>query len=49
MSPFFIQGNEGSIIFTDNSFDENVGTTGGAIHIEQPNFEVEGKRPYIVI
>ena len=49
MSPFFIYANGGPIVFIDNEFSENIGTTGGAIHIEQPNFEVPGMKPYIVI
>ena len=49
MSPFFIYGNAGSIIFLENEFKENIGTTGGAIHIEQPNFEIDEKRPFIVM
>ena len=49
MSPFFIYGNTGSIIFTDNDFNENIGTTGGVIHIEQPDFAQPDMSPYIVI
>ena len=40
MSPFFIYANGGPLVFVDNDFEENIGTTGGAIHIEQPNFDV---------
>ena len=49
MAPFFIYANGGPMMFIDNEFSENIGTTGGAIHIEQPNFEVEGMVPYLVI
>ena len=49
MAPFFIYGNTGSIIFTDNEFNENIGTTGGVIHIDQPDFAQSDMSPYIVI
>ena len=34
VAPFNIRGNQGAIIFLDNTFSENIGTTGGSIHIE---------------
>ena len=37
------------MVFIDNEFSENIGTTGGAIHIEQPNFEVPNMKPYLII
>ena len=33
-----IKGNQGPIIFKKNEFIGNIGTTGGVIHIEDPDF-----------
>ena len=53
VSPFYIRGNAGAIVFADNMFSENIGTTGGAIHIEDPDFRYAvnntNKNPYIVM
>ena len=49
MAPFFIYANGGPILFIDNEFSENIGTTGGVIHIEQPNFEVGDMKPILII
>jgi len=38
VAPFFIKGNQSPIIFMNNIFAQNIGTTGGAIHIEDPDF-----------
>ena len=38
-SPLLIKANQGPMIFVNNTFSENIGTAGGAIHIESPNFE----------
>ena len=48
VSVFMIKGNEGAMIFSGNEFKENIGTTGGVIHIESPEFRY-GDRPYIVM
>lgn len=40
------------MIFSNNTFSDNIGTTGGVIHIEQPNMMTaieHGKRSYLVI
>ena len=51
VAPFMIKGNQGPIIFKDNVFNGNIGTTGGVIHIEDPDFRYadRGKNPYIVL
>jgi hypothetical protein len=51
VAPFMIKGNQGPIIFNGNEFRGNIGTTGGAIHIEDPDFRYanNGKNPYIVM
>ena len=52
MAPFFIKGVQGIVIFTNNTFSDNIGTTGGVIHYEQPNMMTaiaNEKRAYIVI
>lgn len=53
MAPFVIKGNQGPIIFNNNNFRDNIGTTGGVLHIEDPDFryatEDEDKNPYIVL
>ena len=51
VATFMIKGNQGPIIFRENEFSENIGTTGGAIHIENPDFRYADKErnPYIVI
>ena len=36
-----IKGNRGAIIFSENTFSENIGTTGGVIHIEDPEFRFD--------
>ena len=43
-----IRGNRGPIIFSGNTFKDNIGTTGGAIHIEDPDFRY-GDNPSIVM
>ena len=48
VSVFMIKGNEGAMIFSGNEFKENIGTTGGVIHIESPEFRY-GDKPYIVM
>ena len=40
VSPIFIQANTAPVILLDNTFSENIGTTGGALHIISPNFEL---------
>ena len=48
VSAFVIKGNRGPMIFSGNEFRENIGTTGGVIHIEKPDFRF-GNNPYIVL
>ena len=48
VSPFMIKGNRGPIIFTGNIFRDNIGTTGGVIHIEDPDFRY-GDSPSIIM
>ena len=48
VATIMIKGNQGPMIFTGNTFRDNIGTTGGAIHIEYPEFRHSGK-PYIVM
>ena len=38
VATFMIKGNQGPIIFKKNEFIGNIGTTGGVIHIEDPDF-----------
>lgn len=52
VAPFVIIGNQGPIVFVGNTFRENIGTTGGVIHIQDPDFRysnLTGLNPYIVI
>ena len=53
VAPFVIKGNQGPILFIKNKFAENIGTTGGAIHIEDPEFRYSdsnpSKNPFIVL
>jgi hypothetical protein len=51
VATFMIKGNQGPIIFKENEFSENIGTTGGVIHIEDPDFRYTdiGNNPYIVL
>ena len=47
-----ILANKGPIIIKNNTFEENIGTTGGAIHIMSPDFEYKStnlQSPYIYI
>jgi len=39
VSPLLIVENQGPVILLNNLFAENIGTTGGAIHIKSPDFE----------
>ena len=48
IAPFVIKGNRGAIIFSGNIFRENIGTTGGVIHIEDPDFRY-GDSPSIIM
>ena len=48
VAAFMIKGNKGPMIFTGNNFRENIGTTGGVIHIESPEFRFDNN-PYIII
>ena len=48
VAPFMIKGNRGAIIFSGNTFSDNIGTTGGVIHIEYPDFRY-GDSPSIII
>lgn len=43
-----IKGNQGPIIFTGNTFEDNIGTTGGVIHIEHPDYR-NNNAPAIVM
>ena len=38
-SPIFISANKGPMIFIANNFTHNIGTIGGVINIQSPNFE----------
>ena len=38
-SPIFISSNKGPMIFVANNFTSNIGTIGGVINIQTPNFE----------
>lgn len=38
VSPLVIIANKGPIVIKDNTFEENIGTMGGAIHIMSPDF-----------
>ena len=48
VAPFMIKGNQGPIIFTGNTFTDNIGTTGGVIHIESPDHRY-GDFPAIIM
>lgn len=48
VSTFFISGNRSPTIFVNNTFAENIGMTGGVVHIENPEFRF-GFNPYIVM
>ena len=39
VSTLMIIANRGPIVIKDNTFEENIGTMGGAIHIMSPDFE----------
>ena len=43
-----IKGNRGAIIFSENIFSENIGTSGGVIHIEDPDYRY-GDTPSIIL
>ena len=55
VSTFMIMANKGPIIIKNNTFEENIGTLGGAIHIMSPDFEsnaasnTTNSHPYIYI
>ena len=55
VSTFMIMANKGPIIIKNNTFEENIGTLGGAIHIMSPDFESNkdstevNSHPYIYI
>ena len=38
-SPIFISANKGAMMFIANNFTQNIGTIGGVINIQSPNFE----------
>ena len=38
-SPIYISANKGPMIFLANNFTDNIGTVGGVINIQSPNFE----------
>ena len=40
VSPIFILGHSAPLILHNNTFSENIGTTGGGINIISPNFEL---------
>ena len=50
-----IMHNKGPIVLRNNTFDENIGTVGGAVHIMQPDFESNAdsketnSHPYVYI
>lgn len=48
VAAFMIKGNRGPVIFSGNTFRDNIGTTGGVIHIEDPDFRF-GDSPSIVM
>ena len=48
VAAFMIKGNQGPIIFTGNTFEDNIGTTGGVIHIEHPDYR-NNNAPAIVM
>ena len=54
--PIFIRANHGPMIFVNNTFSENIGTSGGAIQILSPNFESHNQtgynttyKPYVIM
>ena len=55
ISPIYLRGLQGSyIVFSDNTFDSNIGMHGGAIHIDNvaadPNQEAShfGRYPFVL-
>ena len=48
ISAIIIKGNRGPMIFVNNTFYENIGMTGGVIHIESPDFRYDSN-PFIVM
>ena len=52
VSTLMIVANKGPIIIKENTFENNIGTAGGVIHIMSPDFESSGESdqlPYIFI
>ena len=55
VSTLMIMANKGPLIIKNNTFEENIGTLGGAIHIMSPDFESNAdstevnSHPYIYI
>ena len=55
VSTLMIMANKGPLILKNNTFEENIGTLGGAIHIMSPDFESNANstevnsHPYIYI
>ena len=55
VSTLMIRRNQGPIVINNNTFSENIGTMGGAIHIYSPDFESNAdseevnSHPYIYI
>ena len=53
VSPILIVENKGPVIIKENTFSENIGTLGGAVHILSPDFETNkglnetNSQPYI--
>ena len=39
VSPIYIYANTGPVVLKGNNFLENIGTSGGAVHISSPRFE----------
>ena len=48
LSTIYISRNKGAIIIKNNLFSKNIGTFGGAISINSPDF-VHSTEPYIII
>ena len=49
LSPIYISRNRDKIIFFFCTFKNNIGTFGGAITINNPDFKTSENRPYFII
>ena len=49
LSPIYISRNRQKMIFYFCNFRNNIGTFGGALLVNSPDFETSNARPYLIV